>query len=97
MTDTEFWSIVHDDKVFRAHFHRRSHPLLESNGVAFHRPEALRECLRQAQHDFETMPKVGMSAWARKNRVDVLRDLLEQVEWLAAHAEDIGRTPRAAG
>ena len=78
-----FWDIVRNDPAFHARFHGRAHPLQESNGgVDFHAPAALQSLLEQAQHDYETMPKVGMSAWARQNRVAVIRDWLTQVEWV---------------
>lgn len=87
MTNREFWDIVQNDPAFHARFHGCAHPLQESNGgLDFHNPENLQNLLQRAQHDYETMPKAGMSAWARKNRVAVIRDWLVQAEWVCENS-----------
>lgn len=86
MTDDEFWAIV-DSAAFHTRWWGRAHPLRkECGGVAYHNLDTLGTLLEMAVRDYETSPKVGMSAWARKNRIAVIRDRMKQVEWVHDHA-----------
>ncbi len=86
MKNEAFWSIA-DSPVFRKRWHGQAHPLLkECAGSGCHHPETLRIRLASAIQEYETGPKVGMSAWARKNSIAVIRDRLRQAQWVYDHA-----------
>lgn len=85
MNDTEFWAFVHHDPAFRARFHGHVHPLQPANGgVNFYNPENLTVMLVKAQTDFDAAPKVGVSAWGRRNRVRVIESWIQQVDFIWA-------------
>lgn len=87
LDDKSFWRIVREDSEFIRRFHGRVHPLYEANGgIGFHNPEHLTTLLAEARRTLTTGPKFGMSAWARRNRVPVVRDWLLQVRWVFENA-----------